>query len=247
MKVKNFFNSVSDFFDNMTDAGKIISVRSIALKKHIPAGAVSAADLGCGTGSDSISLAMNGLKVTGFDISDKMTEKARTNTLNSGFKTDFYNYSIDKIPKTFNTEFDIAVSLGNSMALVEKKLIKKSVKRIFDILKPEGVFVMQILNYNVVKNSGSRIVNITENSPDVYVRFYDVFGMPMNFNILRFRKDNMKDFELLTALLYPYDRKFICDILRTTGFKKVDVFADLNNGKYEKNKSKDLVLIAYKN
>jgi len=247
MKVKNFFDSTSDFFDNMTDAKKVIAFRSSALKKFIPEEAVSGADLGCGTGNDSISLALNGLKVTGFDISEKMIEKAKKNPLVSENKPDFFNYSIDKIPRIFNNGFDIAVSLGNSMALVEKKLIVKSIKRIHDILKPGGIFIMQILNYDLIRKSGNRIVNITENATDVYVRFYDEFGMPMNFNILRFKKSNKKDFELLTTSIYPYDRKFFTDFLKMAGFEKIRVYEDLGKNKYNKEKSKDLVLIANKN
>ncbi|MBI5403322.1 MAG: class I SAM-dependent methyltransferase [Ignavibacteriae bacterium] len=247
MKVKNFFNSVSGFFDNMTDAKKIIAMRSEALKKFIPEGAKFAADLGCGTGSDSISLALNGLKVTGFDISDKMIEKAKANSIRYGVNSVFMNYSIDKIPSAYLSGFNVAVSLGNSMALVNDKLLNKSINKIYKILKPGGVFVMQILNYNVIKKSGSRIVNITENPPNVYVRFYDVFGMPMNFNILRFKKDDMKDYELLTTKLYPYDRKFLIEIMKSGGFKKIETYSDLNKGKFNNEKSKDLVLIAYKN
>jgi len=246
MDTKNFFNNVSDFFDNMTDSAKVISMRSTALKKFIPDGAKSAADLGCGTGNDSISLAFNGLNVTGFDISDKMIEKAYINSEKNDVKADFFNYPINKIPGIFNSEFDIAVSLGNSMALIDNKNIKKSIKRIHDILKPGGIFILQILNYNVIKKSGTRIVNITENPPNIYVRFYDSFGMPMNFNILRFKKDDKKDFELHTTKLYPYDKKHLYDTMKSTGFKKIEAFSDLNKGKFDKNASKDLVLIAYK-
>jgi glycine/sarcosine N-methyltransferase len=247
MKVKNFFNSVSDFFDNMTDAKKIIAMRSEALKKFIPEGAEYAADLGCGTGSDSISLALNGLKVTGFDISEKMVEKAKTNSNKFGVKPEFFNFSIEKIPARYNKSFDLTVSLGNSMALVEEKYLYKSLKRIYDILNPGSIFIMQILNYDVIKKLKNRIVNITENLPNIYVRFYDVFEMPMNFNILRFRKDNPKDFELLTTKLYPYDRNYLTGILRKAGFGKLEIFADLNKEKFSKYKSKDLVIIAYKN
>ena len=246
MKVKNFFNNVSDFFDNMTDAKKIISMRSELLKKFIPGNALTAADLGCGTGSDSISLALNGLTVTGFDISEKMIEKAKINVANSGFDSNFFNYSIDKIPRNFNMSFDLAVSLGNSMALVEENLIQKSLKRIFDILKPNGIFIMQILNYSVIEKSKNRIVNINENPPNMYVRFYDVFGMPMNFNILRFNKNNPKDFELLTTKLYPYEKIYLLKAIKQIGFKKAEVFSGLNKEKYIKHKSKDLVIIAYK-
>jgi glycine/sarcosine N-methyltransferase len=246
VKVKNFFDSVSFFYDNMTDSKKVISSRTKLLRNFIPSDARTATDLGCGTGADSISLGLNGLDITGFDISKKMTDAAKLNAKKSGIKAGFYNYSIDKIPQRFNVNFDIAVSLGNSMTLVEKKLLLKSMIRIFNILKPNGIFILQILNYTLINKSKNRIVNISENPPNIYVRFYDVFGMPMNFNILRFNKNNMKDFELLTTELYPYNNKILTDVLKMTGFYKVETYANLNKEKFINNESKDLVIIAYK-
>ena len=247
MNTKKFFDNVSDFFDNMTDASKVISVRKELLKKFLTPGIKSAVDLGCGTGNDSISLGLNGLVVTGFDVSKKMTEKARINSKKFNLNLKFFNYSLDKIPSKFNNKFDFAVSLGNSLALVEKNKIKKSVERIFGILKNEGAFVLQILNYTAIKKADSRIVNITQNPPNVYVRFYDLFTMPLNFNILRFNRDNPKDYELLTTKLYPYDKEYLFSVLRKTGFKNIKAYSTLNKDKFEKNKSKDLILVAYKN
>lgn len=246
MKTKNFFDDVSHFFDNMTDASKVISTRKELLKKFITPGMQKAADLGCGTGNDSISLGLNGLDVTGFDISGKMIEKAEINAKKFNLDLKFYEYSIDKIPGIFNGNFDFAVSLGNSVALVERSKIKKSFERIYKILKPGGTFILQILNYTAIKKSGNRIVNISKNPPNVYVRFYDQFEMPLNFNILRFNEHNPKDFELLTTKLYPYDKNFLTDVLKKIGFKKILFFSSLNKDKFDKINSKDLILVAYK-
>lgn len=246
MKVQNFFDDVSDFFDNMTDSSKVISIRKKLLKEFITPGMKTAADLGCGTGNDSISLGLNGLDVTGFDISEKMMEKAKINSKEFNLDLKFFKYSIDKIPSKFNNKFDFAVSLGNSLALIEKKKIENSIKKIFELLKHKGIFVLQILNYTAIKKADSRIVNITQNPPNVYVRFYDLFTMPLNFNILRFNSDNPNDFELLTTKLFPYDKDFLESILKKSGFKDIKAYSTLNKEKFDKNNSKDLILIAYK-
>ncbi len=246
MKVQNFFDNVSDFFDNMTDASKVISMRKDLLKKFLRQDIKAGVDLGCGTGSDSISLGLNGIRVTGFDISKKMIERAKINAKKFNLDLKFYRYSIEKIPAKFNSEFDVAVSLGNSLALVEKSKIKKSIEKIFKILKNDGILILQILNYTAIKKADSRIVNITQNPPNVYVRFYDLFTMPLNFNILRFNRDNTKDYELLTTKLYPYDKDYMTTILKKTGFKNIKVYSSLNKDKFDKNKSKDLIIVASK-
>jgi len=246
MKVQNFFDNASDFFDNMTDAAKVISTRKELLKKFLTPEIKTAVDLGCGTGSDSISLGLNGIDVTGFDISGKMIEKAKTNSKKFNLDLKFFRYSIDKIPVKFNDKFDFAVSLGNSLALVEEKNIIKSIKRIYNLLKQDGIFILQILNYTAIKKAGKRIVNITQNSPNVYVRFYDFFTMPLNFNILRFNMDNPKEFELLTTKLFPYDKNYLFSVLKSTGFKNIKAYSSLNKEKFNRYKSKDLLIVAYK-
>lgn len=246
MKVQNFFDNVSDFFDNMTDASKVISMRKNLLKKFLRQDIKTGVDLGCGTGSDSISLGLNGIRVTGFDISKKMIERAKTNGKKFNLDLKFYRYSIEKIPVKYNSVFDVAVSLGNSLALVEKSKIKKSIEKIFKILKNDGILILQILNYTAIKKADSRIVNITQNPPKVYVRFYDLFTMPINFNILRFDRDNTQDYELLTTKLYPYDKDYMTTILKKTGFKNIKVYSSLNKDKFDKNKSKDLIIVASK-
>jgi len=206
----------------------------------------TAVDLGCGTGNDSIALSLNGLEVDGFDLSDDMIKTANENAAKYGVKINFYNNSIDNIPSKFHNRYDIAVSLGNSIANVEKKYLLKSFKKIYYILKPGAVFIIQILNFPAIKKVNNRIVNITKNPPNVYVRFYDSFSMPMNFNILRFDENNPKDFELLTTTLYPYEKEFFLSQIKKAGFKKVSKYSDLSKNKYQKYISKDLILVAQK-
>lgn len=246
MKVKNFFDTVSGFYDEMINPDKVIASRKDLLKKLIFQGAKTAVDLGCGTGMDSISLGLNGLDVTGFDISENMIIKARINSKKYKLNTKLYKYPLDKIPVKFNNSFDIAVSLGNSMALIEQKKIFKSIERIYKMLKKNGQLVIQILNYTAIKKNNKRIVNITNSNNDVFVRFYDLFTTPINFNILRFDKNNVKDFELITTKLNPYDKNLMISMLKKTGFKNTKVYSSLNKEKFDIKKSKDLIIIAYK-
>jgi ubiquinone/menaquinone biosynthesis C-methylase UbiE len=216
------------------------------LKNFITEEMKTAVDLGCGTGNDSIALSLNGLAVDGFDLSGDMIKTANENASKYGVKINFYNKSIDNIPVIFHDKYDFAVSLGNSIANVEKKYLLKSFKKIFDILKPGSLFIIQILNFHALKKTNNRIVNITKNPPNVYVRFYDSFSMPMNFNILRFDESNPKDFELLTTTLFPYEKEFLITQIKKAGFKKVSVYSDLNKNKFQKFLSKDLILVAQK-
>lgn len=246
MKIKDFFNNVSDFYDGMTDSSQSISKRKELIRKFLTPGIKTAVDLGCGTGNDSISMGLNGLDVTGFDISEKMIRKARNKSQTYNFNYKFHTYSIDKIPKKFDNRFDIALSLGNSISLIEDTKISKSIERISEILKNNGILIVQILNYALIERTGTRIINIKHDISNTYIRFYDTFSLPLNFNILRLSRENPKDFELHTTKLFPYDKNYIAEVLIQAGFKKIDFFSSLKKEKFDKNKSKDLILVAYK-
>jgi SAM-dependent methyltransferase len=230
----------------MTNSPKVIENRKSLLKNFITGNVKSAVDLGCGTGNDSIALSMNGLNVDGFDNSAYMIKVAKLNSEKYNKKINFYIKSIDNIPSKFHNKYDFAVSLGNSIANVNIDLLLPSLRKVFNILKSGSTFVMQILNFPAIKKANNRIVNITKNPPNVYVRFYDSFSMPMNFNILRFDENNPKDFELLTTKLFPYEKEFLVKQLAKAGFKKVSVYSDLNKNKYQRYILKDLVLVAEK-
>lgn len=246
MKNKNFFDKVSVFFDNMTNSLKVINNRKILLKNFISENVSNAVDLGCGTGNDSIALSLNGLEVDGFDISRDMIKQAKINAKQYNVKINFYNKRIDKIPITFHNKYELAVSLGNSIANVEKNLLMPSFKKVYNLLKPRSKFIIQILNFTAIQKANNRIVNITKNSPNVYVRFYDFFSLPMNFNILRFNENDTNDFELLTTTLYPYNKEYLIMQLKKAGFKKISSYSDLNKNKFDKLNSKDLIIITEK-
>ncbi|NJO89313.1 MAG: hypothetical protein HC831_10405, partial [Chloroflexia bacterium] len=64
---EKFFDAVSESYDSMISFSDSVEKKINMLKEFINAGMQSAADLGCGTGVDSIALSELGLKVTAFD------------------------------------------------------------------------------------------------------------------------------------------------------------------------------------
>jgi 2-polyprenyl-3-methyl-5-hydroxy-6-metoxy-1,4-benzoquinol methylase len=185
---------------------KAVVSKKKAMSKLINSQMQFAADLGCGSGVDSIALASLGLKVTAFDPSSEMIKAAKKNARGEGLKIDFNNYSIDSIPKSFNEKFDFAVSLGNTFANIKKEKFKKSIFKCFDMLKSSGVLLIQILNYKKVVEIKKRIVNITEGNNKYFIRFYDFLNEEIIFNILTFNKIKPSENRLLSTKLFPYNK-----------------------------------------
>jgi glycine/sarcosine N-methyltransferase len=244
MTNESFFNSISDFYDKMTGFEKVLYGRREAYKKFIPKGALGAADLGCGTGLDSIALTLNGLNVTAFDISKGMIDKATEKATALKLHINFHNYSLTDIPADYSNRFSFAVSMGNTLANLDLAEIKRAMSHIYEVLQPGGTLLLQILNYEKILKKRERIVKITEGEEKYYVRFYDFHANSLDFNILSFDKKELKNKQLVTTKLYPYTSTEFIEMLTAQGFSKIKCFGSLNKELFDSEKSQDLIITA---
>lgn len=241
-----FFNFTSEFYDKMIKPEEVIKRKTAFYKKILTPEMTTAADIGCGTGSDSIALALNGLKVIGFDHASEMVVKAKRNSEKYGLNILFSVNAAEKIPVKYFGKYDIAVSMGNAIANVPPEKLDRAFKNIYNLLKPRGVFLMQILSYRMIQKNNKRLINITKSDNNYFIRFYDIFEDKLNFNILSIDGDNLKSANLKTTVLYPYSKIFIGKALRKAGFKKFNYYSDMELNKYNERKSKDLIIKAIK-
>jgi glycine/sarcosine N-methyltransferase len=243
---KAFFDNISTFYDDMVGFKAALERRASLLQKFVLPGMEYAADIGCGTGLDSISLSRLGLKVRAFDVSSGMIEQAEKNAEKHEAKIKFYNSGYNDIPEMFNESFDIAVSLGNTIANIHSDEIEHAAGTLYRILKPGGRALIQILNYERIKKNNERIVNITKNETETFVRFYDFPGKDIIFNILRFTTDNPKYRSMDSVTLYPYTETELKNILQQNNFRDIEAYGNLGREPYNISESADLVISAVK-
>jgi len=247
MKTNNvFFNSASAYYDKMIDFNSALQKRKTLLSNFADDKIKTVADVGCGTGVDSISLFQLGLSVIAFDPSVEMINVAKVNCKNLKAKIDFYNYPASEIPKTFYSRFDLVVSLGNTIANINPKQLERSLVKFYKLLKDDGKILIQILNYEKILKDKERIVNITKKDNEYFIRFYDFGKKDLTFNILRFNADKTSEKELISTIIFPYTSTDIKQILKKTGFKKIEIFGGLNKKSFDLNSSNDLILFAKK-
>ena len=242
----NFYNSASVYYDKMIDFDSALQKRKILLSNFVDDKIKSVADVGCGTGVDSISLSQFGLNVTSFDPSLEMINTARTNSEKHNCKIDFQNFGANEIPKTFYNRFDLVVSLGNTLANIPFTKIEKSVAKLFKLLKKDGRVLIQILNYEKILKEKERIVNITKKDDEYFVRFYDFGKKDLTFNILKFISDQTKKKELISTKIFPYTSKEFKKVFKEAGFKKIELLGGLDKKAFDPKSSNDLVLFAHK-
>lgn len=241
---EKFFDAVSESYDNMISFPDSVEKKKNILKEFINAGMQSAADLGCGTGVDSIALSKLGLNVTAFDISSGMIKRAEQNAERENLKINFINSSITEISEEHFNQYDFVVSLGNSLANLDSDQLLNSIKIIKQMLKQNGKALIQILNYIPVLKNRERIININRDENFHFIRFYDFAEGFLQFNILKYSVQNPKDYELISTKIYPHINSDFEKLMGNEGFKTINFFGGLNKIPFVEETSKDLVIYA---
>jgi len=243
---KDFYNSIAAEYDEMISFVESVVKKKKSLANLLKPGMKKAMDLGCGTGVDSVALASFGVEVTSVDPSTKMLRTAEINAKNTNVKLSFLNSSIDNLPENFNNKFDLAIALGNTFANISREKYAASIKRCFEILKEEGILVIQTLNYEKIISEKKRIVNIKEGEKNYFIRFYDFVGNDIIFNILSFTKSNPDNNKLISTPVFSYSRDDFSRELKSCGFKSINFYSDFEFREFDKTISKDLIIVAEK-
>lgn len=240
-----FYDEISDFYEKMIDFEKNLELRVKAYQRIFPERG-NAADLGCGVGLDSLALAINGHKVTAFDISPKMITETKQNAIKYNVDISTHVHSFQTMPKKFNQKFNSVISVGNTMAHVNSKQLKAAIKKMYDLLLPGGKIFLHILNYQLIKKENKRINNIANREGKIIIRFYDFRNDDLDFNILSFPQNSPKEFQLVTTKHYPHTAGEIKSCLKGVGFTKIKFMKNFTGDKFTSCDSKDIFIEARK-
>jgi len=243
---KDFFNDVSEFYDEMINFKQTLERKTNNLKTFLSPSIKTVADIGCGSGIDSIAFASLGVDVSGFDSSEMMVKKAKENSEKANEKINFYNYTAQNIPASFNSKFNFICSLGNTVANIPPDDISVTIKRFAELLNKNGKLLFHILNYEKIIRVNERIVNINKGESDYLIRFYDFKKDFINFNILKFDISNPKQRELISTKVYPHSLEMFLNLLEENDFIKVEVYQDLKQTPFNLETSSDIYFFAEK-
>ena len=244
---KFFFDDVSEFYDQMIDFESALEGKTNNLKSFLSSNIKVAADIGCGSGIDSIALATIGMKVSAFDASQKMVERGEENAKRLDKTINFYNYTAQDIPNEFNSQFDFVCSLGNTVANIPPNDLSDSIKRFAEILNKNGKLLFHILNYEKIIKGKERIVNINKGENNYLIRFYDFEKDFINFNILKFDNSDTTNRKLISTKVYPHSLELFLQLLKENNFSKVEVFQDMKKTPFNSETSNDIYLFAERN
>jgi len=192
-------------------------------------------DIGCGTGRHTIELTKRGYNVTGVDLSENQIKRAREKAQEAGLAIDFQTQDARNLP--FNGEFDLAIMLceGGFSLMETDQMNFEILKEATKALKSEGKLIFTTLNglfplfhsvnefYKSVEREGQSQCKGCSFDLETF----------RDHNTTVFEDDSGNKMELKCNERY-YVPSEITWLLKTLGFKKIDIFG-AKLGAYSRN------------
>jgi glycine/sarcosine N-methyltransferase len=245
--MKSFYDALAPDYDEMTGFDDRFENEAAVFNEIIRRYSIkSALDAGAGTGFHSLILAKLGVQVTAVDISSKMIDRLRQNARRLDLSVHTVVSDFENISNSVNTTFDAVLCLGNSFVhLLTDNALEKTLSNFYSLLKPGGVLLIQILNYDKIMKERKRIQNIKKRGNTRFVRLYDYCNERLFFNILKLTDtDTETDHSIQTVELRPLRKVELADFLKNTGFTRVEHYGSLSFEPFTETGSSNLVTVA---
>ncbi len=211
-------------------------------------------DLGSGTGEHSRFLASKGFEVVGIDSSPAMLSKAGDTPLPPNLT--FVEGDIADVERLTSGTFDGAICLGNTLPhLRDTTAMARFAAGLRRRLRPGAAFLLQVLNYDKVIDSGQRSLPLSFRKDEgegeiVFLRLMtpqpdgSVVFTPTT---LRYRPHGGPPVEVVSARnvqLKGWRRSELEGALDAAGFTHRDVFGTVGDVPFDPTTSPDIVIIA---
>jgi SAM-dependent methyltransferase len=247
--IARFYDGVSDYYDRMTGFAKRLEQEKPVIKRWLDRyHFTKVLDAGCGSGLYTILLNQLGVAATGIDISSKMIRLAAKNAKRLEVPATFLRSSFTDLHHTVNDVFDAIMILGNSLVhILKPKELLSLLSVMKERLKPNGCIIIQILNYDKIIREQKRIVAISGQKNNHYIRFYD-FGQPLlHFNSLHIQWVNGNSHHnLMTIEHYPYRKNELTGLLKSGGYHIPDLFGSMRFDVFDDRTSANCIIVAQK-
>ena len=244
----DFYDQIADTYDEMTNLeSRLENIRTFVSQLKNRYSLTSAIDVACGTGGHVIALSQICIRAVGVDISESMLDKARASAKEKGVKAQWIHCPMQELSQHIKEQFDIVLCLGNSLPhLLTKEDLSKTLSAFAQVLRPGGVLLVQLLNYHQVLKEKKRLVAVTKNNNNEYIRFYDFLPDLIQFNLLRIKWEGTKSKSTLSSTeLFPYTFDSLENTLQEHNFSTVNFYEDLEFHPFNKENSSNLVIEAY--
>lgn len=241
----SFYQLLANYYDDIFPLNSL--TRAFLIKHFSKNNATKILDLACGSGNYSMALAQEGFNVTGLDLDAAMIQMASNKASSLKEKTSFPEFvqgDMLKLSNYFPKEFHGIFCIGNSLVhLNSEDKLKAGLIEVARVLKPGGVFIVQIVNYDRVLAQ-----NIKELPPiiikDKKISFRRFYNYVEKSNVIRFTGElsieGQGSFRETVSLL-PLTRKHFHLMLKETGFTYSSFWGTFSEEQWEPDSSATIV------
>ena len=188
-------------------------------------------DVGCSDGRVALALAseIHDCTVTGIDLSEDLLEIAgQLDPLNRKIK--FIKMDMLNVSENFeHASFDGVYCIGNTLVhLLDIVEIEKTLLGFWNVLKPDGKMIVQILNYDMIMNDKPSHLPLIENEAVKFERNYYYDHPHIRFEATLTNKiENRAPVTSDTGLL-ALKKAELDDLLIRIGFSDVEYYSGFN-------------------
>ena len=227
----DFYSSISGYYDEIFPLNPA-QVRFIESYFESPFHNINILDAGCGTGVLALELTRMGFNVHAIDYEARMIDNAKNKKklLNLSGSPIFDEADMRSISRKFIPgSFHAVLSFGNTVVhLLEDDDVKAFIDGTKRILKENGLFFIQILNYDYIINNKIDRLPVIENDNVIFERFYyyndDKY---LDFVTRLTIKDDGRMFHHQIKL-NPIRKDRIKEFLKQAGFRDIEFFGDFS-------------------
>lgn len=204
---------------------------------HLPANA-KVLDVCCGNGRHSAVFSEKGFEVVGIDISEKSLEEAKARNLaNAHFH--FADARSFELHERFECVVNLFTSFGYFETLEEHI---EMLQRIYEHLKPNGVFVFDFFNAELVKASGNEDRKVVKDGAEFHITKEIANNRVVKH--IRIQKESSRlDFQESVAL---YSQEQLVEMFEVIGFKNIITYGNYELHDFDVSSSDRCLIICSK-
>jgi cyclopropane fatty-acyl-phospholipid synthase-like methyltransferase len=202
-------------------------------------------DLCCGQGRHSLELAKRGFRMTGLDLSELHIQQARQTSETQELDIKWLRRDMRDIPDELTASFDAVINMFSAFGYLESQeediKVLKAVRR---SLKPDGQFLMEIMNREfVIRNYQPKDWHYTSDGLLILEeRRFDLLTGQNHVQVHIIEKNGKKTVQGHAMTLYSLSE--MKTLYASAGLEMRDVFGALDKRPYEFDCNKMVILAA---